>query len=1738
MANEVVGSALIEIQPDFSSFERELTKGLIESINKVKRSAATTLKVDVQLDNASKSAKDIKESLASTGANTEGLGKVFEQLNKTLEGVNETLAIISENMRSVEEHTEPVGKLRGAFEKLIEVGANVSQIVDAVLRVEELTTKFTLLANLRSKVMDFFKGFKESSNDASTASMGKIDAFFTNFKKGLSEASKQALVTQPLQGPGFSPEEIQASPAFADKSLFGKAKELIAREPTEAPKPVTQRITESLVNESGETVTSIRTVTTETIKEDSATKGLIATIRTVGKTHADNTKALNDTTEAIKKTITSAQELKGVITQIPPFPKPKVETATTPVSASTASSPVVSTPSITLPTLPIPTITPVTPPTVTPSSPSSPPPPPPEAAAGANFKDQVGALVDNIQEGLSGIDFPNLINKPFNESVKEMIPQALDTGQKVTESLKGTIGKSGIKEKLTGLFDIAEEAGEKGLEGAGLFALTVKGRLGEAIPEIKKKLEGFWDGFSENAKGAVDSVGTISKEIGGRLGDAATTAKPKLTDLFHGADEAARKAGTATIGFAKSVQDTISSSGAMETVKDKFEDVSNAVHESGGGIIGLARTLVGGLGGAVKNVGSGMADFFGKLQGMASGMGNITKFALGAGKGIGKLVETVGGGIGKISEMSAGMGALGLAAGAAATGGILLAVKVGQMLVEKLSELVHMGFEAAVAMQQMKFQLQGAFQSSAAAASEAFKSIDEFASHSGLSVEDTVQQVIRLKGSFQDFDVSDAQSVIKDVASAAAAMGIQGSAAINTVISSLTEMASRGKISSLELNHVTDSLPGIHKVDIIKQLADNLGLTQIQAQKLADTGGLDASAGILAVLGAIRNVPGATDALAKQAGTFQGAMSGIKSAVSTLLGDAFTPFLTSVQGLLSKSGGFFNAVKEPLAVFGKNVAIIFKNLAPVFGAIVIQFANVVAMLSPLVAYAAQLFGVIMTPVEMLDAAILTLFRKVIVPVTQAIVDAFQWVIDHVNKFIGILAKIPLVGSAFSGLADGAKEAKGATEDLGTSLGGVDDKISKLPRKAIDFSQSLSTIGTTAKGLGTEMTQLVQDILAAHDAMGQKTTLFDPTAGVKKEATELLSAFGNVLLEPLNNVIAAGKAVIDARRTLEGVNNQLFEQEKQRRFIQEDVTRGAREEFEARLKVKDITNEIRDIDEQRDDIVHAEQNRIRDYAPTLAKMDDDALASTVALDKAKWDIVDAQKALNAAQKAALVDQKVAATISGLSTTALHERLAGVKASLAAQQPLLDFAEKQSQMQDNLTTAQIAQREAERNAVTIPQKRAEFIRQSVIDQREYNEKIDELADKETGLNFQKKVAELELTHLLTGQTGVVDELRKLNITIHNTLVDQGNDQRALYIATQTVRKETDLINGNYADAAVAQINITKCQASAAGLAQSTVDYIGQQINKYKEMIPLLLTISQLIQNSMKVPAATVPLDLAKAKTLRDAVNNATTQKELNQANADVDAFRKSNPGSIEEYDRQQTVARLQKDVTDAENYDKGVIKTFGFGSAADKEAFQIVQTAKQALHDFLKANPAPITANDITGLPNSGAQLSQIIKAAHDAGLDIPPAFVALLQAALPGAHAEGGIISSATRTLVGEAGLEAILPLTKPARLAQLLGDPRVLNPVLAALDTVNLARTKTAGITVSGQNNNSVISARSQDADNERNLLAKAIANELAHVLVSGGGNQVTVHQTVQHTDPELVGRIAVREIKTMLDNL
>lgn len=96
-------------------------------------------------------------------------------------------------------------------------------------------------------------------------------------------------------------------------------------------------------------------------------------------------------------------------------------------------------------------------------------------------------------------------------------------------------------------------------------------------------------------------------------------------------------------------------------------------------------------------------------------------------------------------------------------------------------------------------------------------------------------------------------------------------------------------------------------------------------------------------------------------------------------------------------------------------------------------------------------------------------------------------------------------------------------------------------------------------------------------------------------------------------------------------------------------------------------------------------------------------------------------------------------------------------------------------------------------------------------------------------------------------------------------------------------------------------------------------------------------------------------------------------------------------------------------------------------------------------------------DVTKLPASFVQniADQLINSPGNDVLRILKILLNQSGLKIPGL-AQGAVVNSETIARIGEAGREVVLPLTRPARLAELLSNQQVLPPVLAALQRIHL----------------------------------------------------------------------------------
>ena len=179
----------------------------------------------------------------------------------------------------------------------------------------------------------------------------------------------------------------------------------------------------------------------------------------------------------------------------------------------------------------------------------------------------------------------------------------------------------------------------------------------------------------------------------------------------------------------------------------------------------------------------------------------------------------------------------------------------------------------------------------------ALQLIQQFAAVTPFSMASAAEAVIKLSSTFDNLKPEEALAVLKEIGGAASFFdGAEDR--INRVVIAITQIQARGALTADNLRQVTEALPNISQTDIIKNLAENLGLSELAAKNLLKSGLVPANEGIKAIIESANEVPGSTDALAKQSQTFNGLVSTTKDEIAQLLAIVGTPILKVASELL------------------------------------------------------------------------------------------------------------------------------------------------------------------------------------------------------------------------------------------------------------------------------------------------------------------------------------------------------------------------------------------------------------------------------------------------------------------------------------------------------------------------------------------------------------------------------------------------------------------------------------------------------------------------------------------------------------------------------------------------------------------------------------------------------------------------------------------------------------------------
>lgn len=197
---------------------------------------------------------------------------------------------------------------------------------------------------------------------------------------------------------------------------------------------------------------------------------------------------------------------------------------------------------------------------------------------------------------------------------------------------------------------------------------------------------------------------------------------------------------------------------------------------------------------------------------------------------------------------------------------------------------------------------------------------------------------------------------------------------IDRVVRALGQMASRGKVSTQELLQLSEALPGFAP---FQALADGLGITTGELQKLVESGAIPATEGIDLLLQGMKEFPGAAGAMAKQAETLIGVFSTFKDTIQIALTDAFQPLIPAIKSALSDAipvientlatlapalsdlaGGLIGTLVDVFDAVGPSFGVAMQGLADGLGSVFETIGTVAGDFAPVLEALAPLFAAI------------------------------------------------------------------------------------------------------------------------------------------------------------------------------------------------------------------------------------------------------------------------------------------------------------------------------------------------------------------------------------------------------------------------------------------------------------------------------------------------------------------------------------------------------------------------------------------------------------------------------------------------------------------------------------------------------------------------------------------------------------------------------------------------------------
>lgn len=189
---------LVEIQPDFSGFEAELTRGLQQAA----QNAAKKAKINLDAKTATASVEGLESSLSGLTAAIQGLNKSVDGLNKSYEAVANRQKQFQQRQR---EAASAVKQQESSIGSLNKVLFGLAQGFQAASAITALTREFQGFADVQAKVTAAIARFSKTAEETP----GKFDDIVAAVGKFFAPVKQVENVRKEFVGLGGALEGIE-----------------------------------------------------------------------------------------------------------------------------------------------------------------------------------------------------------------------------------------------------------------------------------------------------------------------------------------------------------------------------------------------------------------------------------------------------------------------------------------------------------------------------------------------------------------------------------------------------------------------------------------------------------------------------------------------------------------------------------------------------------------------------------------------------------------------------------------------------------------------------------------------------------------------------------------------------------------------------------------------------------------------------------------------------------------------------------------------------------------------------------------------------------------------------------------------------------------------------------------------------------------------------------------------------------------------------------------------------------------------------------------------------------------------------------------------------------------------------------------------------------------------------------------------------------------------------------------